>query len=337
VLFDMRSRGDISLPVVAIDLGGSKIALGIVSREYRVLTRADQPTLAEEGVESVISRLISAVKQLVASGSLAMSRLCGISVAAAGAIDSPRGIVTLSPNLPGWRDIPLASIVEERLGIRTWLLNDANGAALGEHHLGVGRGVDNLIYLGIGTGIGGAIIIDGKLYTGACGSAGEIGHMTIEVNEPRCECGNSGCLEQLAAGKAIARQAKERLNSGERSSLTDAVAGRVENITAKDVAVAAREGDFLAGDVINNAATYLGVGMVSLVNIFNPEMIIVGGGVANMGDLLLAPVRQMVKERAFPESAAVVRIVNAELGSDAGLLGAAHFAFMQNRNREEKS
>ena len=161
--------------------------------------------------------------------------------------------------------------------------------------------------------------------------------MTIEVNGPRCECGNSGCLEQLAAGKAIARQAKERLNSGERSSLTDAVAGRVENITAKDVAVAAREGDFLAGDVINNAATYLGVGMVSLVNIFNPEMIIVGGGVANMGDLLLAPVRQMVKERAFPESAAAVRIANAELGSDAGLLGAAHFAFTQNRNREEKS
>lgn len=329
MLFEMRNNGDISLPVVAIDLGGSKIALGIVSREYRVLARADHPTLAEEGVESVIGRMISAVKQLVASCGMTMSRLCGISVAAAGAIDSQRGIVTLSPNLPGWRDIPLGSIIEERLGIRTWLLNDANAAALGEHHLGVGRGVDNLIYLAIGTGIGGAIIIDGKLYTGASGSAGEIGHMTIEVNGPGCECGNSGCLEQLAAGKAIAREAKERLSSGERSSLTETVAGKIENITAKEVAVAAREGDSLAGDVIYGAATYLGVGMVNLVNIFNPEMIVVGGGIASMGDLLLGPARQMVKERAFPESSAVVRIVTTELGNDAGLLGAAHFVFKQ--------
>ena len=325
----MRSTEEANLPVVAIDLGGSKIALGVISREYRVLARADHPTLAEEGVESVISRIISAVKQLVASCGITLSQLCGISIAAAGAIDSPRGVITLSPNLPGWRDIPLGSIIEERLGIRTWLLNDANAAALGEHHLGVGRGVGSLIYLAIGTGIGGAIIIDGKLYTGACGGAGEIGHMTIEVNGPRCECGNIGCLEQLAAGKAIAREAKERLSSGERSSLTEAVAGKIENITAKEVAVAARKGDSLAGDVINSAAIYLGVGVVSLVNIFNPEMIVVGGGIASMGDLLLAPVRQMVKERAFPESSAAVRIVTTELGKDAGLLGAAYFAFKQ--------
>jgi glucokinase len=325
----MKNAGRANLPVVAVDLGGTKIALGVVSRQYRVLAREHYPTPAETGVDSVIQRIISAIGQITASANIISSQLGGISVAAAGAIDSRRGIITLSPNLSGWRDIPLGSIIEDRLGIRTWLLNDANAAALGEHYLGAGRGVDSLIYLAIGTGIGGAIIIDGKLYTGACGGAGEIGHMTIDTNGPRCECGNVGCLEQLAAGKAIAREAKERLGSGERSTLTEAVAGKVENITAKEVAVAAQKGDPLAGEVINSAATYLGIGMVNLVNIFNPEMIVVGGGVAKMGDLLLKPARQVVMERAFPESVAAVRIVTTELGDDAGLLGAAHFAFTQ--------
>jgi glucokinase len=325
----MKNAGRANLPVVAIDLGGTKIALGVVSRQYQVLARAHYPTPASAGVDSVIQRIISAVEQITASANMTSSQLCGISIAAAGAIDSRRGIITLSPNLSGWRDIPLGSIIEDRLGIRTWLLNDANAAALGEHHLGAGRGVGSLIYLAIGTGIGGAIIIDGKLYTGACGGAGEIGHMTIDTNGPRCDCGNIGCLEQLAAGKAIAREAKERLGSGERSTLTEAVAGKVENITAKEVAVAAQKGDPLAGEVINNAATYLGIGMVNLVNIFNPEMIVIGGGVAKMGDLLLKPARQVVMDRAFPESVAAVRIVTTELGDDAGLLGAAHFAFTQ--------
>ena len=159
----MKSTGRANLPVVAIDLGGTKIALGIVSRQYRVLARAHYPTPAEAGVDSVIQRIISAIGQISASANLTSSQLCGISVAAAGAIDSQRGIITLSPNLSGWRDIPLGSIIEDGLGIRTWLLNDANAAALGEHHLGAGRGVGSLIYLAIGTGIGGAIIIDGKL------------------------------------------------------------------------------------------------------------------------------------------------------------------------------
>ncbi len=325
----MESAGEANLPVVTVDVGGSKIALGIVSRDYRVLVRDDHPTLAEEGVGSVINRIISAVKQLVASCGMTMSQLCGISLAAAGAIYSQRGIITLSPNLPGWRDIPLGSIIKERLGIKTWLLNDANAAALGEHQFGAGRGVGNLIYLTIGTGIGGAIIIDGKLYTGACGSAGEIGHMTIEVNGPRCDCGNFGCLETLASGRAIAREAKNRISAGGKSALTEAVAGKIEDITAEVVATVAQQGDALANAVIKDVANYLGVGMVNLVNIFNPEVIIVGGGVASVGDLLLEPARQVVMERAFSVSAGAVRIVTAELGNDAGLLGAAHFAFKQ--------
>ncbi|MCD6452775.1 MAG: ROK family protein, partial [Dehalococcoidales bacterium] len=169
---------------IAVDLGGTKIAVGIISSEYQFLAKEYYPTLAEEGVTPVIERVISAIQQTVSWGGLTLAQLDGVTIAAAGAIDLARGIITLSPNLPGWRNIPLRNIVGERLDIETRLINDTNAAALGEHRLGVGRGVSNLIYLTLGTGIGGAIIIDGKLYTGASGSAGELGHMAIDINGP---------------------------------------------------------------------------------------------------------------------------------------------------------
>ena len=318
-----------SLPILAVDLGGTKIATGIVSDRCQVMAKAYYPTLADEGVEAVTNRIVSGINQLIGSKGIDLAQLRCVSVAAAGAIDSERGIVTLSPNLPGWRDIPLRDIIRDKLGTKTWLINDCNAAALAEHHLGVGKGVNNLVYLTLGTGIGGAIILNGRLYTGACGSAGEMGHMTIDTNGQRCKCGNIGCWETLASGSAVAREAIERVSRGERSSLLELVSGKLENITAKTVAVAARRGDALAQDVINKAGTYLGVGIMNLVNIFNPEMVIIGGGMAKMGELLLSPARQVVRERAFPISAEAVRIVTTQLGGDAGMLGAAIFALRQ--------
>lgn len=325
----MKEAGECNLPVIAIDLGGTKIACGIISDSCQVLARECYPTLADEGVDSVIARIISAVEQTILPRGITLSQLCGISIAAAGAIDAPGGVIALSPNLPGWRDIPLRDIIRERLGIKTWLVNDTNAAALAEHQLGAGQGIKNLIYLTVGTGIGGAVILGGRLYTGASGSAGEIGHMTIEANGLRCKCGNIGCLETLASGTAVAREAIRRVSRGEGSSLTEIVAGKIGSITAEHVAMAARDGDCLARDVINKVATYLGVGLVNLVNIFNPEMIIIGGGLAKMGDLLLSPARQVVREKAFAVSAAAVCIVPTQLGDDAGILGAAIFAFGQ--------
>jgi len=238
-------------------------------------------------------------------------------------------VITASPNLPGWYDIPLRDIVREKYGVNTFLINDADAAALGEHRFGAGKGVNTLIYLTVSTGIGGGIIIKGKLHTGLHGSAGEIGHMTIDVNGPKCNCGNVGCLETLASGKAMAKEAIRRVSQGEKSSLTEIVGGKIENITAEEVSLAAQGGDSLALEVISKVASYLGVGMVNLVNIFDPEMIIVGGGMTKMGDLLLSPARQVVRERAFTLSAQAVRIVPAKLGDDAGVLGAAVFAFQQ--------
>jgi len=329
----MKESKECDSPVLAIDLGGTKINAAIISDKGKVLAREYLLTLAHQGVEPVTKRILSAIDRIISSGGTNLSQLCCVTIAAAGAIDSDKGLITFSPNLPGWHNVPLRDIIKDKLRVDTWLINDTNAAALGEHHFGVGRGVNNLIYLTVGTGIGGGIILDGELYTGACGSAGEIGHMTIDVNGIRCNCGNTGCWETLASGTAIAREAIRRIKQGERSSLTDIVKGEIEEITAEKVAVAAQGGDTLALEVISEAATYLGVGMVNLVNIFNPEMIIVGGGVVKMGDLLLGPARQVVAERAFPISAGAVRIVPTQLGGDAGMLGAAIFAFQQKLER----
>ncbi len=325
----MMKADGCSPPVIAVDLGGTKIAAGIVSAGCEILAREYCPTLADEGIEAIIERVVSAVGRLISRQGMGLSQVCCISVAACGAIDSETGVIAFSPNLPGCRDIPLRDMLRDRLGVKTMLINDANAAAWGEHHLGAGKGVNNLVCLTVGTGIGGAIIIDGRLYTGSSGSAGEIGHMVIEANGAKCRCGNTGCLEALASGTAIAREAAAHVARGEPSSLSEIVAGRLEDITAEKVAFAAREGDSLARSIINQAATYLGVGMVNLVNIFNPEMIVVGGGVAGMGDMLLDPARRVVRERAFLVSAEAVSIVSSQLGSDAGMLGAAIFALQQ--------
>ena len=317
------------LPVLAIDLGGTKIMAALISHQGQVMAREYHLTLAGEGPQSVINRILSAIDHLLRVGNIGLSQLHSISIAAAGAIDFDLGLVTSSPNLPGWHNVLLRDMVNRKYKVKTFLINDASAGALGEHHFGVGRGVNNLVYLTVGTGIGGGIIINGRLYSGPSGSAGEIGHMTIDVNGPRCSCGNIGCLEMLASGTAIAREAVRRISEGKESSLTQMAWGKRENVTAEKVAVAARGGDGLALEVISKAAIYLGVGMVNLVNIFNPDMIIVGGGVSQMGDLLLEPARRVVKERAFQLSAQAVRIVPAQLGDNAGVLGAAVFAYGQ--------
>jgi glucokinase len=315
------------LPVLALDIGGTKLITALISPRGEMLAREYSLTLADEGPAAVIRRIISAIDNLLALQNMTLSQVEALSIAAAGPIDMAEGVVSDSPNLPGWRNIPLRNIVKDRFGIDTYLINDAKAAVLGEHRFGAGQGVNNLIYITVSTGIGGGIIANGKLYFGQSGGAGEVGHMTIDTNGPECTCGNIGCWETLASGKALAREAIRRLSAGEKSSLTDMVAGSIENIMAKEVSLAAQSGDSLAQSVIAHTAYYLGVGLVNLVNIFNPEMIIVGGGLSKMGALLLEPARQVVRERAFPLLAQAVRIVPAKLGDDAGVFGAAFFAF----------
>jgi glucokinase len=320
----MKKRQD--APVLAADIGGTKLLTALVSADGRILVRDARPSLAAEGPEAVIGRLTNAMDGLLKRNDLKPSQLGGIGIACAGGIDTGRGVVvTPSPNMPGWVDIPLASIIGERFGAPAGVINDASAAALGEHRYGAGKGLADLVLLTIGTGIGGGIIASNRLYLGAAGGAGEIGHTAV-ADGPECGCGNNGCLEMLASGRAVARDARTRLERGEASILNDMVDGDVDKITAEIVGEAARRGDGLAQSVIDRAAHYLGVGLVNVTNIFNPEMIIIGGSLAALGDMLIEPGRRMVAERAFSISSRAVRIVTASLGNEAGVYGAAVFA-----------
>jgi glucokinase len=311
--------------ILGVDLGGTKIAAALATTQGEIVVRGRRPTPAQAGPDAVINSICATINEVLSAKELRPSRLSGIGIAAAGIIDSANGKVIFSPNLPGWHEVPLREAIEQRFGIPAYLGNDANLAALGEWRFGVEKKVANLIYITVSTGIGGGIIADGKLYTGACGAAGEIGHMTIDVNGPRCRCGNIGCWETLASGTALAREAVKRITEGARTSIIELVGGDVSKIDAKIVDLAAKQGDELAQELVSHLGYYFGVGLANLVNIFNPELILVGGGVAKIGDLLLQPAIKIVKGRAFSTSANAVEIKPAILGDDSGILGAVAF------------
>lgn len=311
---------------ITLDLGGTKIATALVTTSGRVVSQDYMPSLAEEGVDAVIGRIIAGIDNVLVRGGVDRSGVTSLVVAAAGAIDTRQGVVTASPNLPGWVDVPLRNIMQAAVGIDTLLLNDASAAALGEHRFGAGRGTQHLVYITVSTGIGGGLIFNGKLYSGSSGSAGEVGHMTIDDNGPRCNCGNTGCLELYASGKAVARDAQRMVAKGAKTRILRMADWEAANITAKTVAAAAREGDQVALEVIHRAASYLGIGLANLINIMNPDMIVVGGGMSRMGDLLMDPARTVASQRAFRLPFESTRIVLSELGDNAALLGGVAFA-----------
>lgn len=315
---------DIDKYVIAIDLGGTNLRVAIVSIDGRIVKRISTPTKAYEGVDAVIHRMAEKVIEL--AGGDGIRQATALAVAAPGPTNPWEGVIIQAPNMPGWQHVPLKRILETKLNVVTFLGNDANVAALGEHRYGEGKGCKNMIYVTVSTGIGGGIIADGKLLLGKNGGAAEVGHMTIDFNGPRCACGNIGCLEAIASGTSIARQAIERLKSGAKSTMLDAVGGDLTQITAEVVVQEAENGDGVARELMERAATAIGVGMVNLVNLFDPETIVIGGGVSNAGVLLFDRVRQVVSERAMPIAQKGLRIAPTALGDDVGLIGAAALA-----------
>lgn len=303
--------------IVGVDLGGSKINVILSGSGGNIAARHLTDTLADEGPDAVIKRIIESIKR-VASG----ADIMGIGIGAAGACEASTGVITFSPNLPGWHNIRLRAIIQQEFNVPVYLENDGTIAALGEHYFGGGVGIQNLIYVGIGTGIGGGIIVDGQLYRGASGSAGEIGHTTIDINGPRCKCGNIGCWETFASGTALATEAVGQIEAGAKTTIFNFAEGDLRKVSAESVFLAAQEGDKLANDLISRTGYYLGVGLVNLVNIFNPQLILIGGGLSHMGPLLLDPAITVVRERAFELPARAVRIELAQLGADVGALGA---------------
>jgi glucokinase len=321
-------------PVLAVDIGGTKILTAIVSPAGQVMAHCYELTRASEGPRAVIERLFACLDLLISRKNGNTSQFEAIALGTAGPLEQKRGLVTSSPHLPGWRNVPLRDIVYKRYHLDTYMINDAQAAALGEQQLGAGKGTQNLIFLTISTGIGGGIVINGRLFTGHDGSAGEIGHMTVDINGPQCNCGNHGCLEVMASGTAVARDACARLTRGDKSQLIEMVHGDLSKITAKEIQQAAEEGDTLSREVIDRAAFYLGVGLASLVDIFNPEVIVIGGGMSRLGGRLLVPARKVVRQRAFRLPARTVRILRARLGIFSGVQGAAIFALHQQERGE---
>jgi glucokinase len=250
------------------------------------------------------------------------AEILGVGVGAPGPLDTKRGIVLLTPNL-GWVNLPLRQIIHDRLGLPAALDNDANCAVLGEWWVGAARGARTAIGITIGTGIGGGLILDGKLFHGASDVAGEIGHTTIDTEGRRCKCGNYGCLEAYASGPNIALRAVEEIEAGAVSRLPSLVGGDLTKITAQTVYQAAADGDDLALEVVNDTAKFLGVGIGNLLNVFNPEVVVVCGGVTLAGDHLFVPLRREAARRAFKPAVTACRIVPGELAGTAGVYGAA--------------
>jgi glucokinase len=315
--------------VVGIDLGGTKIASALVDESGQILAHDRRETRATEGQDAVVGRIQESARAVIEAGELEPSSIGGIGIGAPGPIDMAAGLVVAPPNLPGWDRVPLKKKLESELAITTYLENDANAAALGEHRFGAGRGVDHMVYVVVGTGVGGGLILDGHLYHGASGMAGEIGHMTIDPEGPICPCGRRGCLEALVSGPSIAREARNRIAQGVPTLISELAEGEESRITAKLVAQAAERGDETAEQVLAQAMHYLGLGMANLVHMLNPELIVIGGGVANLGERMFGPVRRLIEELAFPEAAEAVRVAPAELGENAGVLGAAAVAMAQ--------
>jgi glucokinase len=311
--------------VVGVDIGGTNLVVGSVPEDGSALHAVHtEPTHAESGAADVIDRIVSLVKRTMEQTRRERpdAEFIGVGVGAPGPLDTRSGIVLLTPNL-GWINLPLRDILHQRLGLPAALDNDANCAVLGEWWRGAARGARHAIGVTIGTGIGGGIIVDGKLYHGASDCAGEIGHATIDPEGRRCKCGNYGCLEAYASGPNIALRAVEELQAGAESRLADYVGGNLDAITAQTVYTAAAAGDTFAGEVVSDTARYLGAGIANLVNIFNPEVVAIVGGVTLAGDLLFGPLRREVARRAFKPAVAVCRIVPGELIGTAGVYGAA--------------
>lgn len=307
-----------------IDLGGTKIYSVVATAEGDVLGEDERPTESDAGADSVVARMVDSLRAASDAAGASFRDLTRIAVAAPGPIDIDAGVVTAAPNL-GWTDVPLRSLLARGLQAEVLLENDANAAALGEFVYGAGKPYDTMVYVTISTGIGGGFVFDGKIFHGASGAAGEIGHITVEPSGPTCFCGNRGCLEIVASGTAIGRIATEAVKAG-RSETMQRLADDPEEIDSEDVARAAAEGDPVANEILDEAARYIGIGFGSLINLVNPQAIVVGGGVSKLGARILDPATAEAKRRSFPQSFGDCTITLAKLGSRVGALGAVAVA-----------
>lgn len=309
--------------LLGVDIGGTKSAVVLARMDGEILHRLSEPTRPDKrGPEDILRRLVEMAREVMAAGGVMANEVRGIGVSCGGPLDSETGVVYAPPNLPGWNAVPVKQIFEDALGLPVRVENDANATALAEWQFGAGQGARNLVFLTMGTGIGGGLILDGKLYRGTNDLAGEIGHQTILINGPRCGCGKRGCLEALASGPAIARLARESFRYGRHKRVLALAGGKPGDITAAHVVEAAKEGDAFAKQILEEAGTYMGLGIANLIQILNPERVIIGTIAVHAGELVMKPIREAVHEFTWERSRSVCQIVPAALGDRAQDLAA---------------
>jgi glucokinase len=310
--------------VLALDVGGTKLAAGVVDRAGTVLSSLVVPSRADEGPDAMIRRHLDLGRAAVEEAGVTWGDVRAVGIACGGPLDPETGIIESPPNLPGWVDVPLVPIVERALGRPAVVDNDATAGALAEFWYGAGRdrGARNLVYFTISTGVGGGLVLDGRVYRGAAGNAGELGHLTVDYLGRQCGCGRRGCLEAYASGSSIARRAREALATGELSTLA-----ALGTVTAHDVADHAAAGDPLARRIWDETTAILGSAMANVLDVFNPDLIVLGGGVTRAGARLLDPVRAAGLAQAMGPAARSGEIVLTALGDRLGLVAAAAVAF----------
>lgn len=323
----MAEPGNKSDFVVGLDLGGTKIFAGIFNGSMECIGTAKVSTKSQRGVETVIERIERCITDAVDEADLTMKQIAGVGIGAPGAVDFQTGNVIFAPNMEGWKDVPLKKELEKQLGVPVFVENDANIAVLGVHVAELKSKPRNLVGIFVGTGIGGGLIVNGEPYSGFNHTAGEIGHMVIDINGPKCGCGNKGCFEAMASRTAIFHRIKDGIKEGEKTLLTEMLGDALEDLRSGDLRKAIRRGDKFVGKVIEQTAEYIGIGVANLVNILSPEVVVLGGGVIEaLADEMMGIITKTAKEHAMPGTLKGVEIIASKLGDNAGITGAAVLA-----------
>ena len=313
--------------VIGIDLGGTKISTAIANLDGKVQSLFTMPTEANLGEAKVLENIITSIEKVIIEEKTTLDEVLCIGIGSPGVLDLDEGEIITSPNLP-FANFKIISELKKIFDVDFYLDNDANVATIGEYLLGAGKGKKNIIYVTVSTGVGGGAIVNGDLYRGNTSNALEIGHMTLDINGPICGCGNYGCLEALSSGTAIAKAANSAILSKAETSLK-----QYDKITSYEVFIEAQNGDIIATEIIDNALNYLGVGISNVMTMFDPEMIIIGGGVSNAGEIMFDKIKSVVKRRNFKIMSDNCEIVRARLGIDAGVLGAISLALLKGKEK----
>ena len=312
--------------LIGVDLGGTKILAGVFTNSLKCLSRAKTSTKAERGPAAVIERIARCAQDAADECDIDLKQVRGLGIGSPGAIDPENGRVIFAGNL-GWKDIPLKRELEKRLELPVFLQNDCNVCTLGVHEVELEAKPRNMVGVFLGTGIGGGLILEGKLFTGFNRTAGEVGHMVLEVNGPKCTCGNRGCWEALASRSALFRQIQDAVHDGQKTVLSDMLGSDLKDLRSGDLRKAIRQGDKFVAHIVEEAAKYTGIAIANLINILSPEAVVVGGGVMDALESEMMPVvSETAREHAFPGSDKGVKILASKLGDDAGITGAAVLA-----------